>query len=257
MHELLTASLGFCGRHSRELLTFGGQRPAAAVVERSSLLAAIRRLPELVADAGSPPPSQFRLWGVRHQPQARKGEQPPLPDSIKPCPACVRQIDEESRGIKILLAHLEEFTSPLLTAGGLCLPHFLQAVSIANHTEREALLNIQQSVWATLAENLDEVHPQADAPPSRRTDQRTGALAVERTIDGLTGHIPFASWSAVTGTSPAQLGSSGITAGSLVLFRRSSGSRTAPVPTDDTMNHVAILHSGSIRPSPRQAPARP
>jgi len=190
VHELLTASLGFCGRHSRELLTFGGQRPAAAVVERSSLLAAIRRLPELVADAGSPPPSQFRLWGVRHQPRARKGEQPPLPDSIKPCPACVRQLDEETRGIKILLAHLEEFTSPLLAAGGLCLPHFLQAVSIANHTEREVLLSIQQSVWATLAENLDEfirkqMHQHHGEPISEPARQ-----AVERTIDSLTGLYP-------------------------------------------------------------------
>ncbi len=190
VHELLTASLGFCSRHSRELLAFGGQRPAAAVVERSSLLAAIRRLPELVAEIDSPSSSRFGLWRARPQPQVREGERPHLPDSIKPCPACVRQVDEEARGIKILLAHLEEFTSPLLAAGGLCLPHFLQAVRIANHSEREVLLNIQQNVWAELAGSLDEflrkqMHHHHGEPISDEARR-----AVERTIDGLTGLFP-------------------------------------------------------------------
>src|SRR5262245_33754158 len=49
VNAMLNASLGFCGRHSRELLNFGGQRLAAAVVERTSLLAALRVLPELAA----------------------------------------------------------------------------------------------------------------------------------------------------------------------------------------------------------------
>ncbi len=190
MHQMLTASIGFCGRHSRELLAFGGQRLAAAVVERSSLLAAIRRLPELAAEAGAPPPSQFRLWQVRRQNQNLDGERPALPAGIKPCPACIRQANEETRGIKIFLAHLEEFSSPLLAAGGLCLPHFLQAIRTASASEREILMNIQQNVWAELAGDLDEfirkqMHHHHGEPISEEARH-----AVERTIRGLTGEFP-------------------------------------------------------------------
>jgi hypothetical protein len=189
MAELLTASLGFCGRHSRELLTFGGQRLAVAVVERTALLAAIRRLPELASSTPEQSPSRLRLW------QTRQGTKQPveplaLSNTVKPCPACVRQADEEARGIQVLLAHLAEFAGPLLAAGGLCLPHFVQATRAADVQGRATLLEIQQRVWADLAGHLEEFigkhkdHQHAD-PISE-----PGRLAVERTIAALTGEYP-------------------------------------------------------------------
>jgi hypothetical protein len=188
VHAILTASLGFCGRHSRDLLGFGGQRLAAAVVERASLLAALHALPELVASTPIATSSRFRLLPSRQvSPQP---EDPRMAPGIKQCPACVRQSNEETRGTAILLAHMGEFSAPLAAAGGLCLPHLILAVRAAKPEQRNALLAIQQHVWGELAGYLEEFirihnqHHHAD-PISER-----GRLAVERTIAALTGEFP-------------------------------------------------------------------
>lgn len=187
-YHMLDASLGFCGRHSRQLLTFGGQRLAAAVVERASLLAALRRLPELAA-APETARGRFRLG----QPRVKSGAQPArssLPAAIRPCPACVRETTEEARGIGVLLKHLDEFSGPLLDAGGLCLPHFTQAVQAADAPKRATLLAIQRQGWTELSGHLEEfirkhmAHHHTDPI----TDQ--ARLAVERTIAALTGGYP-------------------------------------------------------------------
>lgn len=188
LQTILAASLGFCGRHSRQLLTFGGQRLAAAVVERMALLAAIRRLPELI-DAAEPPPARFRLGKLRSRTQAQPA-QSGLSDSIQPCPACLREAAETERGVEVLLKHLDDLSSPLRTAGGLCLPHFIQTTRAAPAPQRAVLLAIQQAVWHDLAGHLEEFirkhmdHHHADpiSDPAR--------LSVERTIAALTGEVP-------------------------------------------------------------------
>src|SRR5690606_23380102 len=150
MHAILTASLGFCGRHSRQLLTYGGQRLGAAVVERTSLLAALGRLPDLAATV-SPPSAWYRLRQPHRKAHVQVA-QAGLIDSIQPCPACVREATEEARGVTALLAHLDEFSGPLLDAGGLCLPHFVQTTRAASAPQRAVLLEIEQRVWTDLAE---------------------------------------------------------------------------------------------------------
>lgn len=188
LQSILSASLGFCGRHSRQLLTFGGQRLAAAVVERMSLLAALRRLPELAA-AVEPPPSRFRLG----QPRSRSKGQPAragLPDSIEPCPACLREAAEEARGIAVLLQHLDEFSGPLLNAGGLCLPHFMQATRAADVRQRAVLLEIEQRVWSDLSALLEEFIRKHMDHHHREPIGEQARLAVERTIAALTGEYP-------------------------------------------------------------------
>ncbi len=167
LHDMLIASLGFCGRHSRELLTFGGQRLAVAVVERASLLAAIRRLPDLAAGDG-PAPARFRLWPTRHGARPQAGKQGDLPPDIQPCPACERQANEAARGIDVLLAHLEEFADPLLANGGLCLPHFAQAARARDPVGRASLLAIEQRVLVGPHGKPGRVHPQAHGPPPHR-----------------------------------------------------------------------------------------
>lgn len=188
LQAILAASLGFCGRHSRQLLTFGGQRLAAAVVERASLLAAMRRLPEL-AEASEAAPARRRFGQARSRP-SEQATRLGLPDSIQPCPACLREAAEEARGLDALLMHLDEFSGPLLNAGGLCLPHFVQATRAADGPKRAALLTIEQQVWADLSERLEEFirkhmdhrHEEPISDPAR--------LAVERTIAVLTGEYP-------------------------------------------------------------------
>lgn len=187
LSAILVESIGFCGRHSRQLLTFGGQRLAAAVVERTALLAAIRRLPELAA-SDEPPDRRFR-WA-----QLWSGSPPPapldLPASIQPCPACVRERVEEARGVEVLLTHLDEFSGPLLTAGGLCLPHFVQATRAADGAARATLLAIQQQAWTDLTENLEEFIRKHMDHLHNEPISNQARLAVEHTIAGLTGQYP-------------------------------------------------------------------
>ena len=189
VHALLTAALGFCGRHSRALLTFGGQRLAAAVVERAALHAAIARLPALAAPHADPAPHRFRLWAA--SPDTAQSTADPLAAvGVAPCPACVREEQEEVRGISTLVADLDEFAGPLARAGGLCLPHFVQTAHGADAAARHVLLAVQQQVWQELAADLeafirahmDHLH---DVPVSD-----AARVALERTIAGLTGEYP-------------------------------------------------------------------
>ncbi len=188
LQAMMVASLGFCGRHSRQLLTFGGQRLAAAVVERAALLATMRRLPELAA-AAEPPPARLRL--KRAFSRAREGPpRPHLTDYVEPCPACMREATEEVRGINELVKHLDEFSVALFDAGGLCLPHFVQAAHAANASQRSVILQLEQQILADLSSDLEEfirqhmIHHHGDPITDR------ARLAVERTIACLTGEVP-------------------------------------------------------------------
>lgn len=186
-YEMLGASLGFCGRHSRQLLDFGGQRPAAAVVERASLLAAIRRLPDLVASLPAAPKARFAWpWRAADIP----GDQEAPAQGIEPCPACVREAHEEARGITVFLAHLDEFAGPLERAGGLCLPHFVQVTRAAKAPARVTLLAMQQRLWTDLAADLEEFIDKQKAHHYGEPISDPARLAVERTITGLTGAYP-------------------------------------------------------------------
>lgn len=189
LHAILVASLGFCGRHSRQLLTFGGQRLAAAVVERASLLASIQRLPELAAPTDEPRSIWWR-WGQRWTRDRELSSGLGLPASIEPCPACLRQFAEDARGIEVLLTHMDEFADPLLKAGGLCLPHFVQATRAADSANRASLLAMQQKVWTDLADHLEEfIRKQMDHHHADPISDE-GRLALERTIAVLTGEYP-------------------------------------------------------------------
>ncbi len=78
----------------------------------------------------------------------------------------------------------------LLTAGGLCLPHFVQAAQVADARARATLLEIEQQVWHDLAEDLEEfirLHMSHHHGALTREEVR---VAVERTIAVLTGEYP-------------------------------------------------------------------
>lgn len=189
VHEMMTASVGFCGRHSRELLSFGGQRLAAAVLERAALLAAQKRLPELVEGMAEPTQRlSHRLLrvGVR-----RDGFEPwSRPANMAPCPVCVRQAAEEQRGIDELLAHWDELEAPLLAAGGLCLPHLLTATAAASDVQQRKLLLLQDRVWTALYDDLEAFIRQHKQHHHGEPISDRERVAVERTIAGLTGEYP-------------------------------------------------------------------
>lgn len=188
LQTILEASLGFCGRHSRQLLSFGGQRLGAAVIERTTLLAAIRRLPEL-AGTVTPTPTRFRL-GQRQVRVKEEAARPGLPDSIQPCPACLREEAEAARGVAELLIHLDKFSGPLLAAGGLCLPHFVQSLRAADTAQRDTLLAIQQQAWTELSQLLDRFIRQHMQHHHSDPISDQARLSLERTIAALTGEYP-------------------------------------------------------------------
>lgn len=190
VHAMVTASLGFCGRHSRELLTYGGQRLGAAVLERAALLAAQQQLPALVAAAAESAPQRVPFW-ARPGPVAQGTvERWSLPEGVQPCPACVRQAEEERRGVDELLAHLDELAPALLAAGGLCLPHLLMAARVAKEAQRQRLLAIEQQAWAALGEELESFISQHKSHRHGEPISERARAALERTITSLTGEYP-------------------------------------------------------------------
>ena len=80
--------------------------------------------------------------------------------------------------------------SATITAGGLCLPHFVQITHHANAAQRATLLTIQQQVWDELAQNLEEFISQQMAHHHGDPISEPGRLALERTIAALTGEYP-------------------------------------------------------------------
>lgn len=92
--EKLAASMGFCSAHSRELLTFSGERLGATIIEWALLREAQRRLQRTAPAAG--PSLRQRLRG---QPAAGSGL-----TAAEPCPVCANQATQEARSLRELLS---------------------------------------------------------------------------------------------------------------------------------------------------------
>lgn len=187
IRESLVASLGFCGRHSRELLTFSGERVGVAILQRAALQAAVSRLEQ------SPPPAQptliQRFQDTFAGPERPASEAGPSPSSQQSCPACIHQDQAEARGLETLLAHLVgDLDEPLRSAGGLCRPHLQQALQSEREPRvRGILTQLHRQVWDEIIAQLGEF--------IRKNDHRFHAekiieperAAVERSIAILTG----------------------------------------------------------------------
>ncbi len=186
----LTESLGFCGRHTRETLTFAGEKLGVAIIQRAVLQEVARRLP-----VASAMPQRTILQRIqdqwRNQPDAPQADSPLNPTC--PCPACVQQAAGEKRALHVLLEHLQQdLDEPLRSAGGLCLPHLQDALEECRQPEiAAALIQIQQAVWQDLGTHLSEFIRKNDHRFQGEKITEGERAAVDRAVAALTGEYPI------------------------------------------------------------------
>jgi hypothetical protein len=183
----LVAALGFCGPHSRELLTFPGERIGVAILQNAVMLQALQRLPVL-ATLTQPTllqKLQDRLAVVNEQP-AKDAE---LGTLRRSCPACLQQAQIEARAVQTLVEHLiGDLEKPLRRAGGLCLPHLEQALHASKQpAQRQVLIHMHRQLWEQLTTQLGEFVRKQDHRFHKEKITDEERAAIERSIAILTG----------------------------------------------------------------------
>lgn len=182
--ERLAQVMGFCSTHSRELLTFPGERLGATIIEQAVLKEAQRRLQALEPAAVT----GLRGW-------LRAGSQSPdiAPlGGAGPCPVCADQADIEQRSMRSLVEHLVgDLEAPLEQAGGLCWPHLELALRTSKDSAvRASLVAVHSRVWQQLIDEMGEFIRKRDYRFSHETITGAETRAVERAIAVLTGEYP-------------------------------------------------------------------
>jgi hypothetical protein len=186
----LVNSLGFCGRHSRESLSFSGRRLGVAITQQTMLRAAVRGLEK------HPAPSGPTLWqrvqgglARNRRPAAGEGRFP----SLQPCPPCIIQEEAEERALQALLAHfLEDLDEPLQAAGGLCWPHLQEALRLCRQPPvHAALIDLHRRLWQDLIAHLGEFIRKNDHRFHAEEIDDEERAAIERSILLLTGEYPI------------------------------------------------------------------
>ncbi len=191
IRERLAGSLGFCGRHSRELLTFPGERLGVAILQRAVLREAVNRLHQ--NPAASPPgfvqSIQDKLSGRIDRTAPESGPS----QSMRPCPACVQQDQAEALACETLLTHFTgDLDGPLLSAGGLCWPHLQRALESEGETPvRAALVQLHRRAWEAVAAQLDELIRKNDHRFRAEKITEQERSAIDRSIAILTGAYPL------------------------------------------------------------------
>lgn len=183
--EKLASSMGFCRAHSRELLSFPGERLGATIIEWALLREAQRRLKASAPAAGA-------SWRQRLRGQGAAASSLAADD---PCPVCTHQAEIESRSLRELLEHLlGDLERPLAAAGGLCWPHLELAMRSASDPRvHSALVSLHDQVWQGWIDQMGEFIRKRDYRYSQETITDQESAAVERSIEALTGLYPRAS----------------------------------------------------------------
>jgi hypothetical protein len=174
--------MGFCSAHSRDLLTFPGERLGATIIEWALLREAQRRLRSSAPAAGSS--WRQRLRGQTAAPSNRAADDP--------CPVCVNQATLEERSLRELLEHLVgDLETPLAAAGGLCWPHLELAMRSASDARvHSALVSLHDQAWQGVIDQMGEFIRKRDYRYSQETISDEETAAVERSIEMLTGVYP-------------------------------------------------------------------
>ena len=185
IRESLVASLGFCGRHSRELLTFSGERVGVAILQRAILQAAVKRVEQ---SAAAQPTLVQRFQDKFAGPDHSSSEAGPSPVP-QSCPACIHQDQVEGRGLETLLSHLiGDLDEPLRAAGGLCWPHLQQALhNSRDQRVHDVLVQLHRQVWEDIIAQLGEFVRKNDHRFHAETITAPERAAVDRSIEILTG----------------------------------------------------------------------
>ena len=180
--EKLAGSMGFCSAHSRDLLSFPGERLGATIIEWALLREAQRRLQRSAPAAGRSLAQRLRGQG-------------PAASSLgaeDPCPVCLHKAEIEARSLRELLEHLVgDLETPLAAAGGLCWPHLELAMRSASDPRvHSALVSLHDQVWQGLIDQMAEFIRKRDYRYSQETITDEETAAVERSIEIMTGAYP-------------------------------------------------------------------
>lgn len=183
--EKLAESMGFCSAHSRELLSFPGERLGATIIGWAVLREAQRRLQRSTPASATGIRQRLRGQGAGESSLAPAG----------PCPVCKNQAELEARSLRELLEHLVgDFDRPLLAAGGLCWPHLELAMRSANEPAvHGVLVKLHSDVWQVLIDQMGEFIRKRDYRFSHETITDEETTAVEKAIVALTGAYPVVS----------------------------------------------------------------
>jgi hypothetical protein len=185
IRDELTDALGLCGRHTRELFTFPGERLGTAIIQRAVLKEAMERL-----QGKKPQARRNLLQNISHQwLKTRITATDPAVPSVNPCPACGQQSTAENRAMITLLEHLiDDLDAPLRQVGGLCWPHMQMALAYPQEAETHArLLQLHQEVWGELLADLDELIRKYDYRFKAESATERERHAVERSVTVMTG----------------------------------------------------------------------
>lgn len=184
--NVLDQTLGLCGRHSRELLRFPGQRLGVAIIEQAVLREALRRL------QGRSSPQNNGL-GQRLGQWLRFGYTQDPASHTEICPACQQQQASEARAVEALLEYfLEDLDTPLQEAGGLCWAHLQMALAQpTDSATHQALVAGQQEIWAQRIAELNEFIRKNDHRFRHEPLSTEERESIERAIAILTGEYPL------------------------------------------------------------------
>jgi hypothetical protein len=187
--EELDQAMGFCGQHSRDLLTFSGERLGTAIIQQAILKEALRR----VEDSADPPQ---RTWLQRFQagvgrPDSDPADSSPL-RSKGSCPICQHQYVQETRSLEALVEHLvDDLNRPLLAAGGLCWDHLGRALAMSHDpTAYRALVALQAQIWQGVIRDLGEFIRKRDYRFSSEPISDAEGASMQRSMAILTGEYP-------------------------------------------------------------------
>lgn len=181
----LAKSLGFCFDHSREMLTFPGERLGIAIIEQDMLKQALKLLHQ---HQGPSRRNRFRQRQQNQNQQQASGSDRNL-SQLAPCPACEHRNEGEDRAMKELVKHLVgDLEAPLRTAGGLCLPHLQQTLRLCNNAKTfNTLINLHEMIWAEQIDHLGEFIRKYDYRFRHEGITDDESASIERAMDILTG----------------------------------------------------------------------
>ena len=146
LRENLRDARGLCHTHGWRMAGRRGSVLGTAIIYRDVVNTLVKAL-ESQGDAAPRP-----FW--RGQPELGRSLA-----AAADCPACVLERDAERRAVKILLDHADDaaIASAYIAAGGVCLPHFQLALTLASGSGTAALARWQAEAWSRLRANLDEL----------------------------------------------------------------------------------------------------
>jgi hypothetical protein len=190
VREELLASLGFCGRHCQELMTFGGERLGVAIMQRAVLKEAVRHLQGM-------PTTVRRSFVQQLQDRFRRGakavNRAESNTGLASCPACRHQDEVEERAIHGLLTYLmDDLDGPLQQVGGLCWPHLQRTLPLCHTAESSThLVEMHQHLWSKMVDDLGEFIRKQDHRFHSEPATEEERWSVERSISTLTGEYPL------------------------------------------------------------------